>query len=1020
MTKKILSVFLAVVLVLGTVAVSVAADSCEHQFSDTTKPVCDLCGTEFYRSYDLSYTDSTIVFKMDVPEKVSYEPFSGQRDCTRFDVFMIANNSGEYAAYEDDYNSGCCFGLYDINSSNVNAGGYCTKEGNTFTVTLIPAGIERVRDFSAENPYIWLHIRPCDSGSAKDWGWDSMRSFYDSTVCLGQFASLDDFRNVNPVGAHEHAFAADWTTDTTAHWHECTAEDCTITDYAACGVAEAAYGTHEWEDSKCTVCGFVCDHNGLEEGTCEICGTKLVIPEVLNITELTTSAVGEAVELEVLVSKPVKRIVFVDGNGNTTTFGTSSTNTVSVVNNDDGTQTWTVNLTVRHANDKYTVMVKEKSSGEWSEREYAFNLSHIHKFATKWTTNETAHWYECTAAECDIEDYATCGVEEVAYSEHNWENGVCKDCGYVCDHKGIEEGKCEYCDVTLVIPEVLNITENTAPAIGENVELEVLVSTSVKKIMFTDKDGYTFNYAASSENTISVVNNDDGTQTWTVELPVTHANNTYTVNAKISSADEWGERVYTYERTHAHAYSSKWTSNETAHWHVCTAAECTIEDYATCDLEGVAYSEHNWENGVCEDCGYVCDHKGITEGECEICDVTLVIPEVLNVTELADPIIGEDVELEVLISKPVKKVLFVDDGGNTTTYSTTSAKTVSIVDNDDGTQTWTVKLAVAHANNSYTVTVKESSRDDWSEREYTFDRSHAHVFSSRWVTDEAAHWHKCLDSKCTIEDYATCGLEGVAYGAHEWEDGKCAVCEFVCDHKGLTEGECEICGTVLVKEADPEIISVTELTAPVVGEDIKLEVVTSKPVRKVQFADVKGNTYTYTAGSAKTESVVTNDDNTQTWTLNLTVRHSVDEYNVKVKETSTSDWAENTYAYKVEVAAPVVADEIISVEFPDAEDGKIKYGTHTIVITTGKDVSRVQVAYAGTTTTFSKSSTKATVEEVDDTLVWTITLNFYKVGSIDYAFASRASSGDWKTSEFTETLETYRATKTAVAEEVDL
>ena len=223
-------------------------------------------------------------------------------------------------------------------------------------------------------------------------------------------------------------------------------------------------------------------------------------------------------------------------------------------------------------------------------------------------------------------------------------------------------------------------------------------------------------------------------------------------------------------------------------------------------------------------------------------------------------------------------------------------------------------------------------------------------------------------------------------------------------------------GLAKIYDSKCEIDNITVLSIPAVGELAELEITTIKPVKKIQFIDANGNTFTYATTSTNTVSVVNNDDGTQVWTVQLKVRHSVDEYAVKAKERSSGSWSDKTYDLTIEVPAPPVADEIISVEFPDAEDGKIKYGTHNIVITTGKEVSRVQVAYAGTTTTFSKSSTKATVEEVDDTLVWTISLNFYKVGAIDYAFASRSSKGDWKTSDITETIETFRAAKTAAEE----
>ena len=60
------------------------------------------------------------------------------------------------------------------------------------------------------------------------------------------------------IAEHEHAFAEEWTTDATAHWHECTAENCNIKNYAKSTVDGIAYGAHVDADGnfRCDVCGY--------------------------------------------------------------------------------------------------------------------------------------------------------------------------------------------------------------------------------------------------------------------------------------------------------------------------------------------------------------------------------------------------------------------------------------------------------------------------------------------------------------------------------------------------------------------------------------------------------------------------------------------------------------------------------------------------------------------------------------------------------------------------------------------
>ena len=61
-----------------------------------------------------------------------------------------------------------------------------------------------------------------------------------------------------------------------------------------------------------------------------------------------------------------------------------------------------------------------------------FIVEHEHIFDTEWTTNATAHWHECTAEDCDIEDYITSTVDGIAYGAHVDENGdfYCDICEY--------------------------------------------------------------------------------------------------------------------------------------------------------------------------------------------------------------------------------------------------------------------------------------------------------------------------------------------------------------------------------------------------------------------------------------------------------------------------------------------------------------------------------------------------------------------------------------------------------------
>lgn len=162
---------------------------------------CDICGTVFYRPYDVSYTDSTITLKVNVLDSAS-EPYT-QQNCVRFDAFLRANNSGTaYDANMDFNNNRYYNGTEFAIRETASAAGYCVKNGATYTIVLNAASLDKITGFDENNPYVWLILRPCHAGNGMDYGYSSVNmtyaDFYDCSVCLGKFASLKDFQEVKP------------------------------------------------------------------------------------------------------------------------------------------------------------------------------------------------------------------------------------------------------------------------------------------------------------------------------------------------------------------------------------------------------------------------------------------------------------------------------------------------------------------------------------------------------------------------------------------------------------------------------------------------------------------------------------------------------------------------------------------------------------------------------------------------------------------------------------------------------
>ena len=94
-----------------------------------------------------------------------------------------------------------------------------------------------------------------------------------------------------------------------------------------------------------------------------------------------------------------------------------------------------------------------------------------HDFTGALQSNETGHWHQCQNDGCTVCDtkashtgnpewettetqhtkkYLCCGYMTVETASHQWEKGVCMECGYVCAHSGgeatcTEFAQCEYC-----------------------------------------------------------------------------------------------------------------------------------------------------------------------------------------------------------------------------------------------------------------------------------------------------------------------------------------------------------------------------------------------------------------------------------------------------------------------------------------------------------------------------------------------------------------------------------------------
>lgn len=88
---------------------------------------------------------------------------------------------------------------------------------------------------------------------------------------------------------------------------------------------------------------------------------------------------------------------------------------------------------------------------------------HVHQWATKWTSDGTHHWHECTAEGCTL-TAGTANSEKGGYAEHNWTAANCTT-AKACSICGKTEGSAlghDWADATCTAPKTCKRTGCTA------------------------------------------------------------------------------------------------------------------------------------------------------------------------------------------------------------------------------------------------------------------------------------------------------------------------------------------------------------------------------------------------------------------------------------------------------------------------------------------------------------------------------------------------------------------------------
>lgn len=225
---------------------------------------------------------------------------------------------------------------------------------------------------------------------------------------------------------HKHAWDSKWTTDELYHWHKCTAEDCDITDESQMN----GYGAHVYDDEEdlsCNTCGYTRPaHN-------HSWATEWTIDEFYHWHECTEDGCyivensqkdGYASHIYDDEADTICNICEYERPEHEHSWDESNWS-------NDESHHWH-ECTAEHC---YIVENSEKDG--YGEHDYdedgacticGYTPEHEHDWSSKWNSNSSYHWHECTAKDCDITENS----DKDGYGKHDYDS-------WVVDEKATED-----------------------------------------------------------------------------------------------------------------------------------------------------------------------------------------------------------------------------------------------------------------------------------------------------------------------------------------------------------------------------------------------------------------------------------------------------------------------------------------------------------------------------------------------------------------------------------------------------
>ena len=185
--------------------------------------------------------------------------------------------------------------------------------------------------------------------------------------------------------------------------------------------------------------------------------------------------------------------------------------------------------------------------------------------------------------------WSACGKVEVAEAAHNWSNGVCKDCDYVCEHDWSEKnGVCKICKLPCTnVPDGATCTTAVECSVCGKTQTNPNVHDDSCTLQWTTT-ATTHKQAYSACGTVVVA---EAAHRWNMSNATC-----YDCNYVCTHGDGKNEKIWVSVGSDVHFLT----------WSCCRTY---VDDNP---------KPHRWSDGKCADCNQACSHMW-ENGVCVIC-----------------------------------------------------------------------------------------------------------------------------------------------------------------------------------------------------------------------------------------------------------------------------------------------------------------------------------------------------------------------------------------------------------------